>query len=114
MSGKVIPGRKIGRQLGYPTANIEPLDQLKLIPRPGVYAALLHLDQVTFEAMLYIGTRPTFNANEKGISIEAHVLGFDKEIYGESVDVDIIEYIRDDLTLENAEALSAERTDQER
>ncbi|HLF64660.1 MAG TPA: bifunctional riboflavin kinase/FAD synthetase [Saprospiraceae bacterium] len=105
ITGRVIRGRKVGRSLGYPTANIEPLNPAKLIPAQGVYAAFVNVDQVTFEAMLYIGTRPTFDLKDTGISIEAHVLGFNQEIYGERIDIDIIEFIREDLTLTGAEEL---------
>lgn len=108
ITGKVVGGRKVGRSLGYPTANIEPLHPDKLIPAPGVYAALVHWDQVTFEAMLYIGTRPTFESKSNALSIEAHVLNFNQEIYGEEIQVDIIAFIREDLTLTSAEALTAQ------
>lgn len=108
ISGKVIRGRMVGRSLGYPTANIEPPVAIKLIPSPGVYAAFVHWDQVTFEAMLYIGTRPTFDATDTGISIEAHVLGFNQQIYGENIDIDIISFIRHDMALSSPDALRAQ------
>ncbi len=105
ITGKVISGRKVGRSIGYPTANVELLHALKLIPCVGIYAAFVHLDQVTFEAMLYIGTRPTFDIKDTGISIEVHVLGFNQEIYGDRIDIDVIEYTREDMALTDVEAL---------
>jgi hypothetical protein len=105
ITGQVISGRKVGRSIGYPTANVELSSPAKLIPCPGIYAAIVHLDQTRFEAMLYIGTRPTFDTKDTGISIEVHVLGFNEEIYGERIDIDVIEYIREDMTLTDVESL---------
>jgi riboflavin kinase/FMN adenylyltransferase len=114
ISGQVVSGQKIGRSLGYPTANIKPQEEAKLLPAAGVYAAFVHIDQVSFSAMLYIGTRPTFNAKEQDIGIEVHLLDFNQEIYGERIEVDVIEFMRSDLTLDGPEALASQIGEDER
>lgn len=104
IAGKVVKGRAVGRALGYPTANVEPQDPAKLIPAPGVYAAHVHVEHATFAAMLYIGTRPTFEKQDN-ISVEVHLLDFNQEIYGEELEIDLIEFIRNDRVMEGPEAL---------
>lgn len=114
ISGQVVSGRRIGRSLGYPTANVSVSHPLKLIPAQGVYAALAHIDQLTFEAMLYIGTRPTFGKADSEVSIEVHLLGFSQDIYGEHMEIDIVDFIRPDMTLDDADALQEQiRRDEE-
>ncbi len=109
ITGKVVRGRKIGRSLGYPTANIELPDPVKLIPAAGVYAAFAHIDRETFSAMLYIGTRPTFHGTQDTkVSIEVHVLDFSREIYDVQIEIDLIRYIRSDMAMSGAEALRAQ------
>jgi riboflavin kinase / FMN adenylyltransferase len=84
-TGKVVEGNKIGRSIGFATANIEINSDLKIIPANAVYAVKVVHDNCTYNAMLNIGNRPTVNGI--GTTIEAHIFDFDKMIYGEQITV---------------------------
>ena len=103
-TGRVIAGNRIGRTLGFPTANIEIADRYKLIPPPGIYAARVNPGGALCKAMLYIGHRPTI-ANAAGKTIEVHLLDFDGDLYGKEIAVEVIDFIRPDKKLEGLEAL---------
>jgi riboflavin kinase / FMN adenylyltransferase len=91
-SGTVIKGDQLGRQLGYPTANLHIADQDKIIPGHGVYAAFAEVDGVTRKGMLSIGNRPTLPDSDT--RIEVNIFDFDEEIYGKSVRVTVKKYLR--------------------
>ena len=100
LSGKVVHGRKVGKQLGFPTANIEIGDKNKLIPPDGVYAVFVRLKTEHYGGMLYIGSRPTLE--QGGLrSIEVNIFGWNQAIYGEDIRVEFIDYIRGDLKFEH-------------
>lgn len=103
-SGKVIKGAKRGRLLGFPTANIELLDENKLIPKSGVYAVKCYLKDQIFFGVMNIGNRPTFNDIDY-IIIEVHLINFDKFIYDEIIKIEFIERIRDEQKFEGRESL---------
>jgi riboflavin kinase/FMN adenylyltransferase len=103
LQGFVKHGDKIGRTLGFPTANIEIHDTRKLIPRQGVYAVWVHLEGERFMGALNIGTRPTFDGTE--LRVEVYILDFDREIYGANLQVDFIAYIRPDKKFDSIDAL---------
>ena len=100
LSGKVIHGKKIGKQLGFPTANIEISDKNKLLPPDGVYAVFVRLKTEHYGGMLYIGSRPTLE-NKGARSIEVNIFGWNQAIYGEDIRVEFIDYIRGDLKFEH-------------
>lgn len=102
LSGPVIHGDKRGAAIGYPTANLAPPPR-KVIPRDGVYAAFAHIDGAVKKAAVNVGRRPTFGGGE--LLIEAHVLDFDKEIYGDEITVEFVEYLRDELDFANVDDL---------
>ena len=108
--GEVVSGRKIGRDLGFPTANITPLFQYKLIPRSGVYAveALIEGDPARHPGMLNIGLRPTITTNDGRSTIEVHLIGFEADLYGKVVTVSFCERLRDEMKFENLDALIAQ------
>lgn len=81
LSGMVVDGKKLGRTIGYPTANIFIENQAKLIPKIGVYAATTNIDGVTHKGMMSIGYNPTTDSDNK-IKIELHIFNFDANIYG--------------------------------
>jgi riboflavin kinase/FMN adenylyltransferase len=94
--GKVVHGNKLGRTIGYPTANIELNDSLKIIPKMGVYGIQIHLeDNRTLQGMLNIGIKPTINEGNN-ISIEAHIFDFSENIYDLRIKVDLIQFIREE------------------
>jgi riboflavin kinase/FMN adenylyltransferase len=84
-SGKVVEGNKLGRTLGYPTANLEITEKLKLIPGDGIYAvdtALLDEPGKIYAGMMSIGFRPTIGNSDR--TIEVNIFDFDRMIYGET------------------------------
>ncbi len=81
LSGIVVDGKKLGRTIGYPTANIFIENQAKLIPKIGVYAATANIDGVTHKGMMSIGYNPTTDSDNK-IKVELHIFNFDANIYG--------------------------------
>ncbi|MGB0916262.1 MAG: bifunctional riboflavin kinase/FAD synthetase [Flavobacteriales bacterium] len=103
LSGKVIHGDKLGRQLGFPTANIQVEEESKVVPANGVYACYVFLNGNKMKGMLNIGTRPTVNGEAR--RIEVHVLDFDEEFYGEKITLEIAERIRDEKKFSNVDDL---------
>ena len=105
LEGKVIHGDKMGRQLGYPTANIELPDPRKLIPAQGIYAIKVYLDKQLspLNGVMSIGTRPTFNGVD--LRLEAHIFDFSQEIYDRMLRVEIISYIRANQKFDNIQDL---------
>ncbi len=104
LTGRVVRGQQIGSGLGFPTANLEVEDKQKLIPRDGIYAAFATHEGERYEAMLYIGSRPTLR-RQGHRSIEVHLFRFNKTIYGDELTVSFVERIRDDATLADLDAL---------
>lgn len=101
--GTVEHGEKIGRKLGYPTANIAPENEM--LPPRGIYAADLRVGNTHYKAAAYIGHRETFHENEPQV-LEVHLLDeTNLDLYDQHVEVSYIEYIRGDEVFENAEAL---------
>lgn len=102
-SGRVVKGDQLGRTIGYPTANLKLLNENKLVPADGIYAVKVRLREKEFGAMLYIGNRPSLQNNEK--RIEVNIFEFDAEVYGETLTVEFLDFIRPDAKLEGLEAL---------
>lgn len=103
LSGRVIKGDKLGRVLGFPTANVDVDSHHKLVPAQGIYAVSVNYAQHTFGGMLYIGTRPTVGGTKR--SIEVNIFDFDKDIYGESITINLLAAIRKDAHFADLEAL---------
>jgi len=96
VSGTVVSGRKIGRSIGFPTANIKPDDQYKLIPCNGVYAVEVNIEEKIYRGMLSIGTNPTVNTDNRIKSIEVHILDFDADIYDKKITIVFRKRLRDE------------------
>ena len=109
INGKVVHGDKMGRQLGFPTANIALHDSRKLIPAQGVYAVKVTVAGKEWKGALNIGTRPTFNGSE--LRIEVYILDFNEEIYGAKIHVSFIEFIRADKKFDSVDALVVQIAD---
>lgn len=105
ISGKVTNGYKIGRNIGFPTANIAPDSPVKLIPKDGVYAVKVLIDNKTYNGMLNIGLRPTFNQNNNDKSIEVHIINFEGDIYGDSVKISFFKRIRNEMKFNSIDDL---------
>ncbi|HLP72378.1 MAG TPA: bifunctional riboflavin kinase/FAD synthetase [Bacteroidales bacterium] len=106
LSGEVMAGRKLGRVLGFPTANIKPGDSHKLIPGNGVYAVEVIADEARYMGMLSIGTNPTINPGNRQRSIEVHILDFDKDIYGQKLTVIFRKRLRDEKKFSDMQQLA--------
>jgi riboflavin kinase/FMN adenylyltransferase len=113
LSGKVVEGRKIGRTIGFPTANIKPDSVNKLIPRNGVYAVEVHLDKLVYPGMMSIGSNPTVNSDKTVRTIEVNILNFEGDIYGRDITVVFRKRLRDEKKFENLEQLT-ERMQQDK
>lgn len=95
ISGKIIYGKQLGRKIGYPTANIQPNNNHKLIPPIGVYAVIVTTpDNKRHSAMLNIGSRPTVDIPDAPVSIEAHLFNFNADLYNTDLTVEFIDFIR--------------------
>lgn len=96
LAGTVTQGYHEGRKLGFPTANIRPSDELKLVPERGVYAVKVRLDSspIQLDGMMNIGTRPTFDGTET--SLEANIFDFDGDIYGHDMEVAFYHRLREE------------------
>jgi riboflavin kinase/FMN adenylyltransferase len=101
--GIVVRGEGRGHGLGFPTANLRVAERDKLIPPPGIYAVRAVLRGGTFRGALHLGPRPTFKGSPP--TIELHILDFDRDIYGEEVRVDFVEYLREIRPFATVEAL---------
>lgn len=103
INGRVVKGDKLGRLMGFPTANIEIDTHHKLIPMDGIYAVKVAYAHQVFGGMLYIGNRPTVNGTKR--NIEVNIFNFERDIYGEDLTVHFIELIRNDMKFGDLEAL---------
>jgi riboflavin kinase / FMN adenylyltransferase len=105
ITGKVVEGRKLGRLLGFPTANIKPADIFKLVPANGVYAVEVMLDNRRLPGMLSIGFNPTVNKDRANRSIEVHIFDFDRDLYDHTITAIFRFRLRDELKFESTEQL---------
>ncbi len=104
ITGSVAHGFQEGRRIGFPTANIVPESAEKLVPGNGVYATIVSVEGGEWmPAMLNIGTNPTFQRQQT--TIEAHIIGFEGDIYGRKVRVEFGRKLRDEQRFESVEAL---------
>ncbi len=103
ISGRVIKGDKLGRVLGFPTANVDVDSHFKLIPAEGIYTVMVHHGSSNYGGMLYIGNRPTVGGTQR--SIEVNIFDFDRDIYGENITIKLLQSIRKDAHFDDLEAL---------
>lgn len=105
LSGTVVRGLQNGKKLGFPTANIHVGDEHKLIPRTGIYAVRVHHTGGSLKGMLSIGYNPTFEGKEQ--TIEVNILDFNQDIYGDTLTIEFIDFIRYAKKFGSAEELVA-------
>lgn len=109
IEGTVGLGRQIGRTIGFPTANVEPSDRSLIIPGGGVYAALVedlsHRPGEMVKAMVNIGSCPTVNSDSAVRTIEAHLLGYEGDLYGHRLRVDFVGRMRSEKPFDSLESL---------
>ena len=119
ISGPVIKGDKIGRTIGFPTANIFVEETYKLIPSDGIYAVTVEMspesnvkletdncELETFKGMAYIGQRPTINGMTR--NIEVNIFDFNREIYGQTIKMNFLKFLRHDVKFTGLEALTVQ------
>lgn len=103
ISGNVISGKKIGRTIGFPTANIKINEDYKLVPKDGVYIVSSVINNTTVYGMMNIGKNPTFSENEN--SLEVYFFNLNKDLYGLNLTISFIERIRDEIKFKSIEEL---------
>jgi len=106
ITGKVVRGDQIGRQIGYPTANIVIGESYKLIPADGIFAANIIISNQIYKGMAYIGSRPTVNGISR--NIEVNIFDFNREIYNEQVKMQFCNFVRRDIKFQNLDELKAQ------
>jgi riboflavin kinase/FMN adenylyltransferase len=104
VDGTIVEGKRRGRELGFPTANLETRNEL--VPPNGVYATIMTIDGVVRGGVTNIGMRPTFG--ETAPTIETHVLDFSGDLYGQSVRLAFVQRLRDERRFEDVDALKAQ------
>ena len=104
LRGRIVSGYKVGRTIGFPTANIEVDSPYKLLPKVGVYAVWVELLGKRYKGMLYIGKRPTLQ-NGDNLTIEVTILGFSGNVYNDEITVSFVYAVREDKTFESVGAL---------
>lgn len=108
--GTVVEGNKIGRTIGYPTANLHIETEEKLIPSDGIYACKVSIvnrqSSIVYKGMMYIGNRPVVEGKHR--TIEVNIFDFDEDIYGETLKVYMYDYIRGDVPLNGLDELKAQ------
>lgn len=112
LSGTIVRGKGLGKKLDFPTANLSIPETYKLIPKDGVYVVSSLIEGVTVYGMMNIGFNPTFEGKIR--TIETNFFDFDQDIYGQNLQIDIIDRIRDEYKFSSVEALKAQlREDRE-
>ncbi|WP_195945362.1 bifunctional riboflavin kinase/FAD synthetase [Paraclostridium bifermentans] len=105
LEGEVIHARKIGRTIGFPTANLKAEDKL-IIPKNGIYAVKVYIENKVYYGATNIGYNPTVNG--KALSIETNIIDFDEEIYGEIIKVEFLDRIRDEKKFNSLDELKSQ------
>ena len=110
VSGIVAHGKKLGRTIGYPTANIET-ESIKLLPKKGAYIVETIVKYQQYKGMLSIGTNPTVNGEK--LTVEVYILDFNEDIYGEKITVKFRDFLHEEIKFEGLEKL-IERLDEDK
>ncbi len=112
LTGSVVEGQRIGRTIGYPTANLQPEHPHKLIPAHGIYAVEAAFNGTRYRGMLYIGDRPVV-ADGRGTTIELHLFDFAEDLYGQAVTVYFRKFLRGDVVFDGLDALKSQLSSDE-
>src|SRR6185503_10785038 len=105
LDGTIVEGRRRGRELGFPTANLETTNEL--LPPNGVYATMVTIDGIVHPSITNVGVRPTFGDTTRTV-IEAYVLGYEGDLYGRQVRLGFVQRLRDERKFEDVDALRAQ------
>lgn len=107
LSSLVIRGDGRGRKIGVPTANID-YPREKVVPALGIYAGWVYVANEKYMAAISVGINPTFTPDKRTPSVEAHILDFDEDIYGEEMKIEFVARLRDELKFDSVDALVAQ------
>ena len=107
-SGYVVEGKKNGRAIGYPTANLFIKEPYKLIPGSGVYAVTAIMEDKNFKGMMNIGYRPTIVEDNKQKSIEVHLFDINKDLYGKNITINVLKKVRNEEKFSSVETLKSQ------
>lgn len=105
LNGEVIHGHGFGKELGFPTANIQIDSSDRLLPRIGVYAVYVHVDGERYGGMADIGVRPTMH-DAGGLSVEVHLFDYNGDLYGKNIRMEIVSFMRPEKRMSGREELS--------
>jgi riboflavin kinase/FMN adenylyltransferase len=105
--GIVVDGDKVGRTIGFPTANLKPVKENKVMPNDGIYSVRVIFGGENFFGMMYLGYRPTLTEG-KVRAMEVNIFDFDKKVYGEALRICYLVRLRDDKKFDSKEALIAQ------
>lgn len=111
LTGTVVKGRQLGQKMGYPTANLYIKEDYKLIPKSGIYIVNSLLDGKPHYGMMSIGTNPTVGGKEQ--TIETYFFDWDKNLYGEKLEIQVLKRIRDEKKFESTEELVSQMKEDE-
>ena len=111
LTGRVVHGLKLGRTLGYPTANIQVTEEYKLIPKDGVYAVYSYIDGRKVYGMMSIGKNPTIEG--KGASIEVYFFEFNGDLYDQKLTIEFVQYLREEQKFATIDLLKKQLQDDE-
>lgn len=111
LTGRVVHGLKLGRTLGYPTANIQVTEDYKLIPKDGVYAVYSYIDGRKVYGMMSIGKNPTIEG--KGASIEVYFFDFNGDLYNQKLTIEFVQYLREEQKFATIDLLKKQLQDDE-
>ena len=111
LTGRVVHGLKLGRTLGYPTANIQVTEEYKLIPKDGVYAVYSYIDGRKVYGMMSIGKNPTIEG--KGASIEVYFFDFNDDLYDQKLTIEFVQYLREEQKFATIDLLKKQLQDDE-
>jgi len=103
LNGTVVKGKGLGKQMGFPTANIQIAETYKLVPKNGVYVIQAKLNESLVGGMMNIGLNPTVEGTER--SIEVHFFDFEADLYGQEIQIDILHRLREEHKFDSIEAL---------
>jgi len=104
LQGMVAHGDQRGRSIGFPTANLDYARE-KVIPAGGIYACWAYIGDERYKAAINIGTNPTFTPDKQTLNVEAYLLDFDRDIYGEMMRLDFVARLRDEEKYDSVDAL---------
>lgn len=108
IEGCIVHGQKRGREIGFPTANLD-VNPEYVLPKKGIYEAWIQVNEVWYAAIVNIGHNPTFNYSNK-LSVEAHILDFNQQIYGLNVRLEFIKFLRDEMKFNSIHELVQQMT----